>query len=177
MIMIMTLNVILNKADPDPDDHDDPVPDDSDSDDEDEMQIFVKTTTGKNVTIITVPNTTIGMVKAVVRHKEGIPTKQQRLIFNNTQLENNRSLSDYNIQIEDMMRLVLRLRGGGKRARPLVADELKLQALEMRFKGSTREVPVAEINGLIENLRRSISVLSNFTNNPNYVPERDHRAD
>ena len=75
-------------------------------------QIFVKTLNGMTITLQVDPMNTIEEVKSGIYDKEGIRPSQQRLIYNNIQLDDNKTLADYNIYKEVVLHLCLRLSGG-----------------------------------------------------------------
>lgn len=76
------------------------------------MQVFVKTLTGKTISVDVEPDESVESLKAKIQEKEGVPIDQQRIIFDGKQLDSLKSLADYDIDDDSTLHLVLRLRGG-----------------------------------------------------------------
>lgn len=76
------------------------------------MQIFIKTLTGKTVTLEVEPSDPIIKIKNKFEGKENIPSDQQRIIKHGKELTDNLTLKDYNVQAKDVLHMVYCLRGG-----------------------------------------------------------------
>ena len=145
--MMLIINLMIKKVgkDDDPDDDksndegdddegDDDPNDNNSGDDTGDMQIFVQI--GSNTITMDVENTfTIKNIKAIIMNKEGIPTKHQRLLFNDLQPEDGCTLSYYDIQNESELNLLLSIKGGGKRPKPMASDAEKVERPALRLTG------------------------------------------
>ena len=119
------------------------------------MQIFIKTLRGKTITQEVQPSNSVENVKTIIQEQEGIPSDQQRLIFGTTQLEDDRTLSDYSIQKESTLQLALRLQGGAKkRKKKNYTTPKKTKHVKTNEKLATLKCYNVDENGKVTRMRR-----------------------
>ena len=155
----------------DDDPNDDEPNDDPDDNNSGDMQIFVKIGS-ETITMDVEASNTINILKIIIKNKEGIPKNQQRLLFNNNQLEDGCTISDYSIQRESTITLMLAVKGGGKGAKPVASDAEKVERLALRLTGDTRAVADEEVASFTTALGGRSKLIQQLRQNPNIIQEK-----
>jgi len=132
-----------------------------------DMTIFVKTPSGKTITLHVEASDTIAIVKTLLKNLQGIPKNQQRLLFHSEELEDERTLSEYSIQNESILMLMTRGMGGGKRPRNRGFEKKKkdeqLMDLEASIHGTSLQLNNVQNDFLISQLLARIATTQPMT--------------